>query len=269
MGQYELRKNALSELKKIDSNRINYVIIHYTCEDFKIGQTISSIAVRQFNDGQTESFSIDKTAQVLRIDPTDIKENIENIEKRMLQDFYSYVNQHRSKNWIHWNMSSDNFGFKALEHRYKVLDGEPIIIEDSKKINLSHLFIELYDKGYAKHPRLENLMSMNFMNPLDMFPGFNKETDVTDEIDLLHQERYKEIQISCLRKVDVFANLLNLSIDNKLIVKTPKLKVYGNTIKGKAAALNERFWFKPLTYLLTLLVGYFFEKIMDLFFNFI
>ncbi|EJG4475940.1 hypothetical protein M9729_002279, partial [Enterococcus faecalis] len=56
MGQYELRKEGLELLKKIDTNRDNYIIIHYACESFKTGQTITAIAVRQFRDGQTQSF---------------------------------------------------------------------------------------------------------------------------------------------------------------------------------------------------------------------
>lgn len=266
MGQYELRKKALEKIKSIDSNKENYIIIHYACENFKIGQTISAIAVRQYEDGQTESFSLNKTAQLLNIDQKNIKENFDCIEKKMLDDFFSYVYQHINNYWIHWNMSSDNFGFKALEHRYKVLGGTPTIINDSKKINLSHLFVDLFDKGYAKHPRLEDLMDKNHIKPLDFYPGFDKNPDKIDEIDLLHLGRYKEIQISCLRKVDIFANFLNLAIDDKLKVRTPKYKRYGSNIKGRLAALSEYIWFKPVTYLITFLIGYFLEKFLDSFF---
>lgn len=266
MGQYELRKEAVALLKKIDTNRDNYIIIHYACENFKLGQTISAVAVRQFRDGQTQSFSLNKTAQTMGISTKEIPSQIEKVERKMLDDFFKYVESHKTYNWIHWNMSSDNFGFKGLEHRYEVLQGTPIIIDDSRKINLSHLFIELYDKGYAAHPRLENLMEMNYIAPKDLFPGFTDEQDVLDETDLLHKGRYKEIQISCLRKVDVFSNFLNLAIDDTLIVKTPKRKRYGLTIKGWLAALNEYIWFKPITYLTTFLIGYFLEKFLDIFF---
>lgn len=266
MGQYELRKEAVALLKKIDINRCNYIIIHYACENFKLGQTISAVAVRQFSDGQTQSFSLNKTAQILDISPEDIPSRLKEIERKMLDDFFRYVESHSSHNWIHWNMSSDNFGFKALEHRYQVLKGSPVVIDDSKKINLSHLFIELYDKGYAAHPRLEDLMEMNHISPKDFYPGFSDDPEVFDETDLLHQRRYKEIQISCLRKVDVFSNFLNLAIDDSLIVKTPKIKRYGLTIKGMLASLNEYFWFKPVTYFFTFFVGYFLEKVLDHFF---
>lgn len=188
------------------------------------------------------------------------------LKKKLLSDFFSFVERNKSKVWIHWNMSSDNFGFKALEHRFRVLGGIPVIFDDSKKVNLSHLFVDLYDKDYAKHPRIDDLMKMNHIKPHDFFPGYSDKPDITDETNLLQQGRYKEIQISCLRKVDVFANFLNLAIDDELVVKTPRWKRYGITAKGLWAALNENFWFRPATYLVTLLIGHFFQKIMDFIF---
>ncbi|MET1991107.1 hypothetical protein [Enterococcus faecalis] len=266
MGQYELRKEGLELLKKIDTHRDNYIIIHYACESFKKGQTITAIAVRQFRDGQTQSFSLNKTAQILNIEPENISSNMKKIETKMLDEFFKYVEHHETFHWIHWNMSSDNFGFKGLEHRYRVLQGTPVIIDDSKKINLPHLFIELYDKGFAAHPRLENLMEMNHILPKDFYPGYSDDPNITDETDLLDEGRYKEIQISCLRKVDVFSNFLNLAIDDNLIVKTPKTKRYGLTIKGRLVALSEFIWFKPVSYFLTFVIGYFIEKLLDSFF---
>ena len=134
MAQYEKRKKAVSTLKEIDTRPDNYIIVHYTCDNFKVSQIISSIAVRQLADGQTESFSLYKAAQEMNIENDAIPNNQEKIEKKMLSDYYKFVNKNLEKKWIHWGMNSDNYGFKAIEHRYRVLGGRPKYIADDKKI---------------------------------------------------------------------------------------------------------------------------------------
>ena len=116
MTQYEERKRALEILKEIDERPEKYIVIHYTCDNFKISQTITSIAVRQLQDGQTESFSLYRSlAQFLHISENEMNENLQKIEKKMLTDYFSFVKKHPNKIWIHWNMSSDNYGFKGLK----------------------------------------------------------------------------------------------------------------------------------------------------------
>ena len=75
MAQYEKRKKAVSTLKEIDTRPDNYIIVHYTCDNFKVSQIISSIAVRQLADGQTESFSLYKAAQEMNIE-NDVADNL-------------------------------------------------------------------------------------------------------------------------------------------------------------------------------------------------
>jgi hypothetical protein len=38
-------------------------------------------------------------------------------------------------------MRNINFGFQAIEHRYKVLGGKPYIVEDDRKVDLAKLLI--------------------------------------------------------------------------------------------------------------------------------
>lgn len=264
MTQYEERKKALEILRKIDERPEEYIIIHYTCDNFKISQTITSIAVRQLHDGQTESFSLYKSAQFLHIPENKMNEKLPEIEKKMLTDYFSFVKKHPKKIYIHWNMSTDNYGFKGLEDRFRVLGGRPTQINDEYKIDLSNTFIRLYGKGYAKHPRLENLMKKNHIShPNDFLPGFDNDPSITDEPDAFHTGKYKLLQMSCLRKVDIFNNFLNLAINKQLKVYTPWWTFYGSTLRGKLAALNERWWFKILTYFGVAFVGYIFNSIMD------
>jgi len=53
-------------------------------------------------------------------------------------------------------MRDSNYGFEAIAHRYKVLDGTPEEIVDEYLVDLAKLLIDLYSPKYIGHPRLEN-----------------------------------------------------------------------------------------------------------------
>jgi hypothetical protein len=57
-----------------------------------------------------------------------------------------------------WNMRDINYGFPAIAHRFKVLQGVPEDVSESKLVGLSSLLIAIYGVGYIKHPRLTSLV---------------------------------------------------------------------------------------------------------------
>ena len=130
------------------------MIIHYSCESFydiKDGHTprITSIAVYAYATAQTDSFSIHKVAEKSHIQISDIELHYDELEKKMLDEFFAYAKEHSNFFWIHWNMRDINYGFKAIEHRYSVLGGIPYNIPDEKKIDLARQLINCYGVGYA------------------------------------------------------------------------------------------------------------------------
>jgi hypothetical protein len=36
--------------------------------------------------------------------------------------------------YLHWNMRDINYGFAAIEHRHRVLDGSPVIVEMTRRL---------------------------------------------------------------------------------------------------------------------------------------
>ena len=137
--QYEKHKSARKIFSDIDKNPSKYLIIHYSCESFydiKDGHTprVTSIAVYDYATAQTDSFSIHKMAEKLHVDISDIKSHYDELEKSMLDEFFEYAKEHKTYFWIHWNMRDMNYGFKAIEHRYSVLGGDPYKISDPNKI---------------------------------------------------------------------------------------------------------------------------------------
>jgi hypothetical protein len=73
----------------------------------------------------------------------------------MLDAFYAHVRGHQGMKYLHWNMRDINYGFAAIEHRYRVLNGEPFVIPEDKKFDLSR------GVAYTSHPRLETLLAKN------------------------------------------------------------------------------------------------------------
>ena len=72
---------------------------------------ITSIAVRNFASGQTESFSIHKVAELKHIPIVDIPGHYDSLEKEMLDEFSQYLQSNDHCIWVHWNMRDINYGF--------------------------------------------------------------------------------------------------------------------------------------------------------------
>lgn len=114
------------------------MLIHYLCESFvniRAGRTprITSIAIRHFATGQTESFSLHKTTEQIGVDSENIPDNYDLVEKEMLTEYFEFLKENKDKLFIHINMRDINYGFKAIKHRYKVLKSLPFVLQDSKK----------------------------------------------------------------------------------------------------------------------------------------
>lgn len=211
----ERQRENRSIIETLYEKRDHVIIIHYSCEsiyDSDNGKSpkITSIACRSLNTGQTQSFSIQQFSELPEFAGKDIWENFEGIEKLMLDAFFEYVAQKvDSHYWVHWNMRDIGFGFAAIEHRYTVLRGNPIKIPDDRKFDLARIFVGLYGKRYASHPRLKTIMEVNQVATRDFLTG-------KDEAYAFKDREFLKLHRSTLRKSDVIANLLERSVDGTL-----------------------------------------------------
>lgn len=252
MSRYSDHRKSKAVLNEIDQNRHKYLIIHYACESFfdTNGATprITSIAVKNFENGQTDLFAIHKIAELHGISFDQIINNYTMLEKELLTNFFDFVDKHTEKIWIHWNMRDSNFGFKAIEQRYRVLKGSPTIIPDDHKIDLSSLFIKLYGKGYINNPRILSLMSFNHIRPHNFLDG-------KQEADAFAKEKFVELSFSNSSKVDLFSNFLVQCIDGKLKTKSKFFETYGNIPIGIYDWALEKPTGKFIFWIINLLIG--------------
>ena len=114
------RREAKKQLTEINKNRNNVLVIHYSCESFynrldRTSPRITSIAVRNLATGQTESFSIHQIAERdKKLSIESINSHYDELEKKMLKDFYDHAEKHKNYTWLHWNMRNINYGFCSI-----------------------------------------------------------------------------------------------------------------------------------------------------------
>lgn len=256
MNQYNKHRKATRLLNDIISNPKNFLLIHYSCESFvdkEDGHTprITTIAVRYFESGQAKTFSIHEIAEQKHISIKDIEENYNTLELEMLKQYFAFVQKHEQYFWIHWSMRDSNYGFFAIENRYKVLGGEPTVISDDKKIDLSRVLIDCYGREYIENPRMEKLADRNNMTKLGFLTG--KEEAIAFE-----NKQYISLRNSALRKVNIFYSIICSAAEKSLKTNATWKDMHGLSIQGIYDMLKDYWWFNVLTFFIGIAIGAFF-----------
>jgi hypothetical protein len=223
------QKAGWAKINGLFADAANVWVIHYSCESFYdrpngASPRITSIAVRKLDTAQTLSFSIHQVAERQRVPFNEIEEHYDTLERRMLHAFFEHVDSHRGMKYLHWNMRDINYGFAAIEHRYSVLGGTPVIVEDDKKIDLARLLIDIYGVKYISHPWLETLLAKNSIKPLDFLTG-------PQEAQAFENRNFVSLHQSTLRKVDVIANIAERAHDRHLKTNTTWWEMHGGRFR--------------------------------------
>jgi hypothetical protein len=233
------RSAALEKVSEIERRADACVVIHYSCESFfdkNDGKTprATSIAVRNLKSGQTQSFSIHKVAEQSAVLSENIVENFDALEREMLKEFYAYVETIKHCVFLHWNMRDINYGFQALEHRYKVLGGNPGLIPEDKRYDFSRALIEIYGVSYIGHPRLEKLMALNHVTSKQFLQG-------AEEAKAFDQKEFVKLHQSTLRKADILANLFERQADGTLKTNAKWSETYGISAESAVAYVKQHW----------------------------
>ncbi len=218
LKKWKQRKTALKQIDEIKSKCDHVLIIHYSCESFyeiKDGRTprVTSIAVKNFSTGQTSSFSIHKSAEQKGVSLKDIDARYHEFEKNMLDEYFDFIESHRHGfTFVHWNMRDINYGFQAIEHRYKVLGGNPLIIDDTRKFDLAKALSTIYGDNYIGHNssgRLHSLVEHNEMTMKGMLTG-------PEEAAAFEKKEFIKLHQSTLRKAGIMTDILERIVDRSL-----------------------------------------------------
>jgi len=193
------QKASRAVIDRLFADAKNVWVIHYSCESFydrTDGRSprITSIAIRKLDAGQTVSFSIHQVAELGGIDLAGITAQYDAFERKMLDAYFAHIGSHRGMKYLHWNMRDINYGFAAIEHRYRMLGGDPFVIPDDNKFDLARLLIDIYGVEYTGHPRLTTILEKNRVEPRDFLNG-------ASEAEAFEQQNYVGLHQSTLRKV--------------------------------------------------------------------
>ena len=215
------QKAALETLDDLFSNPNNVLVVHYSCESFydrKEGRSprITSIALRNLASAQTRSFSIHLTAEINGTPLHEIDEHYDSLEMEMLESFFAHIANFQGMRFLHWNMRDSNYGFQAIEHRYRSLCGQDVdiyVVDDALKFDLSRMLQDIYGLDYIDHPRLEQLLTKNEIVRRDFLNG-------KEEAAAFDNQQFGSLHRSTLRKVDVIGNIALLTHDRRLKTNT-------------------------------------------------
>lgn len=249
------RKQTLDELREIRRHAASAFVIHYSCETFYEtveGRTarVTSIAVRNLANAQTYSFSIHKLAEQNGYTLADVPQHYDELEKSMLDEFFGFLKDHPGHTFVHWNMRDINYGFPALEHRYKVLKGDPHKVPDNKKFDLARAMVAIYNRSYVGHGddgRFLNLCRLNKITDRDALTGEQEAQAFVDQ-------QYVKLHQSTLRKVDMMANVFVRAEDGSLRTNARWKDIYGMHPKYIVEFVREH-WIWSLIVMAAIIIG--------------
>lgn len=233
------RKETIQRMDRLLEHDDITLVIHYSCESFydrADGRTprITSIAVRNLRSGQTESFSIHQIAEEQGIDLGDITDHYNEIETQMLDRYFEFVEANQNCSWVHWNMRDVNYGFAAIEHRYRVLGGQPIPIAEKRKFDLSSALVDIYGVAYIGHPRLLSIIGKNRISDRDLLSG-------AEEAVAFENKDFVRLHQSTLRKVYALADLFERCSSSDLKTNSSWIKQHGLTPSVLAELVKEHW----------------------------
>jgi hypothetical protein len=202
--------------KSIEKHPERFYIIHYSSQSLYdegvegFSPRITSIVVMHYSTRQTVSFALHAVAEQLKIPKDQVESHYDDIERKLLEQFFSFLRDRREKYWVHWNMRNLTFGFEHLEHRYRVLcNSEPPNVPIEVRLDLSDILVKRFGSDYAKHPRMKNLMLLNGDLDMRFLEGARKaEAFLKKEFIRMHS--------STICKVAFFRHVISLAIKGKL-----------------------------------------------------
>ena len=202
-------------IREIKRNGDDFYIIHYSCQSLyddneSLSPRITSIAVVHYSTDQAISYSTHAIAEEMGVARDDVVSKFDDIEKKLLDDFYAFVRDRQGKYWVHWNMRNLTYGFEHIQHRYRVLNQKDApVIGVGRRINLNDILVDRYGDGYAKHPNMLSLMEMNGGRHRDFLEG-------KEEVSAFQEKEYIKMHNSTLCKVGFFHIVIQKLIKGKL-----------------------------------------------------
>lgn len=194
-------------------NRNNCFFIHYASDGFYNGSSpaprISCIVIYSLKNEKGYRFSINDHIG---------GNSDEQAERLMLENFKLVFTKRPNVSFVHWNMTANGFGFKAIQARAQEF-GIEIPIPDKENLFDLSSYIE-----YLAGKKLSIKQILWFNSLLD-----NEYLDGKTEAEYFKKWKYDEIYKSVELKVRGFAEVVKFIQENKLKTEAPYRNNDGST----------------------------------------
>ena len=187
-------------------NRDDCFLIHYASNGFYNGSSpapkISCIVIFNKKNNQCFRFTLKDHLQ---------GHSKEEAERLLLENFKLLFDKYPNVSFIHWNMTANGFGFKAIQQRAKELRIELPKIPDENLFDLASYVAYISEKKLS----IKQVLWFNSLLYGDDFLDGKMEAEYFDK------GKYEEIGNSIELKVNGFVEIIDLIKDNKLKTEPP------------------------------------------------
>jgi len=234
------QQQARTRLAELFAYPAAVFVVHYSCQSFFQGEKLGSprvtaIGVSNLQSGQTFSYSVQQIADMRRLTPMRVLGSMDAIERELLAGFFTFLRMNANARFLHWNMRDATFGFAAIEHRVRVLGGEPFVLHEASKYDLARLLIDIFGTDYIENPKLENLARLNALS----LSGY---LDGAAEAEAFEHGRYQAVLQSNLRKVGLIAAYATMAHDRTLRTEASWWTRHG----GRVGEVTRQLWNYPV-----------------------
>ncbi|MDQ1294872.1 MAG: hypothetical protein QG608_2757 [Actinomycetota bacterium] len=196
---------GLRELTEALSKGESVVAVHYASESFITSKdrppAISSIAVYDLHSSDVQGFS--------RADAPPCVEG-EDREIDLLKRFYCHLDTLQESRILHWNMNRPEFGFSALETRYRYLtEKNPSCAPLRRLYDIDTLIASQYGENYAPHQKLESVARLNSLDLRSFMSGKNEAAE-------FDKQNWSGIARSSASKAKIIGELLKLLVSGRI-----------------------------------------------------
>jgi len=162
-------------------------------------------------------------------------------------------------------MRNPNFGFEALDNRFKILGGNPRKIEDQFRFDLPEILGLIYTYNFEKHDsptkgQLLNLSARNKISSRDALKG-------KDEAEAFENKDFLKLHMSTIRKVEMIDRILTLEEKKKLNVNVWLFTACGWTPSGIIEIVRNNWFLFTIWSVIMAVIGMAFEPIVQSFFG--
>lgn len=206
--------------------------VHYACETFYYveGSTrVSAVATKNRHSQQSRVFSVFNYVQAHSVDPLELLRQpalYDAAEYSLLEQFFNYIAaQGAFANWLHWNMSTDTFGFAHLEARYRRLGGKPAVVAEANRLDLAAILHDIYGSHYMCDPKMVNLAKVN-----DLIGNYFMTGD--KEAFAFIAAKWKDIHNSAREKASLILEIAELA-------RSLKLRTHQTLFQGDNSVLRD------------------------------